>query len=88
MAVKIKPRFREIPILFPEDLYEELSRRAEGRGKKVEELIREACEIQYGLTTTEDRLEAVRELARLHLPVGDPEEMERESVPRPEDLLR
>ena len=87
MAVKIKPRFRKIPILFPEDLYEELSRRAEDRGKKVEELIREACEIQYGLTTA-DRLEAVRELACLHLPVGDPEEMERESVPRPEDLLR
>lgn len=33
------------------------------------------------------RLEAVEKLSRLSLPVGEPEEMESESIPRPEDLL-
>ena len=87
MAVKIKSRLREVPVLFPEDLFRELLRQAKDRGKRVEELIREACEVQYGLTTPEARLEAVRELARLNLPVGEPEDMERESVPHPEDFL-
>ncbi|HSF39861.1 MAG TPA: hypothetical protein VLT87_08725 [Thermoanaerobaculia bacterium] len=40
-----------------------------------------------GASSSKTRLEAVRELSRLSLPVGDPEEMERESVPEPEDLL-
>lgn len=40
-----------------------------------------------GTSSSRTRLEAVRDLSRLSLPVGDPEEMERESVPRPEDLL-
>ena len=40
-----------------------------------------------GVSFSKTRLEAVRELARFSLPVGDPEEMERESVPGPEGLL-
>lgn len=40
-----------------------------------------------GASSSKTRLEAVRELSRLSLPVGDPEEMERESVPEPKDLL-
>jgi hypothetical protein len=38
-------------------------------------------------TTIEARLDAVRELADLSLPVADYEVMERESVPAAEDLL-
>jgi hypothetical protein len=33
------------------------------------------------------RLDAVLELSRLNLPVGEPEDLERESVPYPDDLL-
>jgi hypothetical protein len=51
------------------------------------EIVRKACESQYGLVSSDARLEAVRELASMSLPVGEPDEMKRESVPRPEDLL-
>ena len=42
---------------------------------------------QYPALPVEERLEAVRRLASLSLPVGDPSEMERESVPSPDELL-
>jgi len=38
-------------------------------------------------TGSKARLDAVRELSRLNLPVGEPEDLERESVPYPDDLL-
>ena len=51
------------------------------------ELIRRACEEQYGLPTTEERLAAVEEMVALSLPVADVETMKQESVPEPEDQL-
>jgi len=78
---------KKTTILFPPELHDRLSRLAEVRGTSLGELVRRACEIQYRLLPVETRLEAVRELASLSLPVGTPEEMERESVPRAEDLL-
>jgi hypothetical protein len=45
------------------------------------------AEASRARTSTEARLEAVRELSRLNLPVGEPADLERESVPRPDDLL-
>ena len=78
---------KKTTILFPPDLHERLSRLAEQQGTSLGDLVRKACEIQYGLVSTEMRLEAVRQLAAMSLPVGDPGAMKRESVPRAEDLL-
>ena len=50
------------------------------------ELVRSACETQYGLSSTESRLEAVRELAELRLPVADTRTMKEQSVPSAEAL--
>jgi predicted DNA-binding protein len=78
---------KKTTILFPPDLHERLSRLAEQRGTSLGNLVRKACEIQYGLVSAETRLEAVRQLAAMSLPVGDPGTMKRESVTRTEDLL-
>jgi predicted transcriptional regulator len=72
---------KKTTILFPPDLYERLSRLAEQQGTSRGDLVRKACEIQYGSPSAEARLEAVRQLAALSLPVGDPGTMTRESVP-------
>jgi hypothetical protein len=64
-----------------------LSRLAEQQGTSLGDLVRKACEVQYGLVSAETRLEAVRRLAAMSLPVGDSDAMKRESVPRAEDLL-
>ena len=78
---------KKTTILLPPDLHAHLTRTAEERGKSLGQLVREACESQYGHVSSEDRVRAVHELRRLSLPVGSPRKMKRESVPEPGDLL-
>jgi hypothetical protein len=78
---------KKTTILFPPDLHERLSRLAAQKGVSLGELVRSACEKEYGIVSREDRIEAVRSLAGLELPVGDVEQMKQESVPEPEEIL-
>lgn len=78
---------KKTTIHFPPDLHERLARLARQRGTSLGELVRMACEQQYGFASREERLAAVRDLETLDLPVGTPEEMARESVPSPEELM-
>ncbi len=77
---------KKATILFPPDLYAQLARLARQRETSVGELVRDACRSQYGLTSREERIAAAKRLAQFNLPVGTPEEMERESVPAIEPL--
>ena len=78
---------KKTTILFSPDLHTRLTRLATQRGTSLGDLVRTACEREYGLTSPEDRLAAVRSLASHSLPVCAAEEMARESVPRPEELM-
>lgn len=78
---------KKTTVLLSPDLHEHLTRTAKERHKSLGQLVREACEIQYGHASTEDRVRAVQELRRLSLPVGSPRRMKRESVPKPQNLL-
>ena len=71
---------KKTTILFPPDLYNRLAQLPRERDSSVGELVREACRAQYSLSTASERLALVERLARFSLPVGTPEEMERESV--------
>lgn len=79
---------KKTTILFPPDMHERLARLAAQQGTSIGELVRTAVQRQYGLVPEKERLEAVERLAALSLPVGSPREMEEESVPRPEEILR
>ena len=78
---------KKTTILFSPDLHERLTRLARQRKTSIGELVRTAVERQYGLVSREERLAAVGALGELGLPVGSPEEMEKESVPTPEEIL-
>jgi len=77
---------KKTTILFPPALHERLCRLAAAKGISLGELVRTACVRQYGIATAEERLEAVRALAALGLPVAEPGEMKRQSVPTVESL--
>lgn len=78
---------KKTTILFPPELHARLRSLAAARGISLGDLVRRACEHEYGLASREARLAAVDELADLELPVGTPQQMARESVPDPAELL-
>lgn len=78
---------KKTTILFSPELHRRLSELAARRGVSLGELVREACQAQYGIAGSEARHAAVGALAQLALPVGDPQRMKRESQPEPDALL-
>jgi hypothetical protein len=78
---------KETTILLPPGLLEHLVRLAKQRGESIGELVRQACEAQYGRAPGEERRRAVDELRSLSLPVATPAEMKEESTPDPREPL-
>ena len=78
---------KKTTILFTPELHRRLSQLAARRGRSLGDLVREACERQYGVVGSSDQLASVGALARLELPVGTPAAMKRESVAEPDELL-
>jgi hypothetical protein len=71
---------KKTTILFSPGLHERLTRLAEQHGTSLGELVRRACEHQYGTLPAEERVAAVRRMAALALPVASVRRMKRESV--------
>lgn len=78
---------KKTTILFSPALHERLSRLAAERRVSLGELVRSACERQYGLYSAQTCLDAVRRLGGLALPVADTDTMKEQSVPSPEELF-
>jgi len=78
---------KKTTILFTPELHERLVQLARQKGLSLGQLVRSACEAQYGLLAAEDRLQAVSELGRLSLPVADTRTMKEESVLDSADIL-
>ncbi len=78
---------KKTTILFSPALHDYLTTLAKRRGLSLGELVRTACENQYGYTDPARRIEAVSKLAALNLPVGDPRELKEQSVPSADDLM-
>ena len=67
-------------ILLSESLHQRLSQLARLRKTSMGELVRLACEAQYGAGSSAERMQAVRALSALSLPVAEPAQMKRESL--------
>jgi hypothetical protein len=77
----MEPLTKKTTILFSPELHRRLTRLAEQKGTSLGELVRSACQREYGGATAEEKLAAVRRLASLKLPVSTVQRMKRESVP-------
>ncbi len=71
---------KKTTILFSPELHRRLAALAIKRGSSLGDLVREACEAQYGIMGGPERADAARSLAALHLPVGSTAEMKRDST--------
>ncbi len=79
---------KKTTILFNQDEYQQLKEVAKARHSSVGSLVREACEIQYGLHSRGSSKAAVERLANLGLSVSDTGTMKKQSVPSPGELLQ
>ena len=77
---------KKTTILFPPSLHRRLTQLAEQKGTSLGELVRSACEREYGVAPAGERLAAVRRMAELALPVASVRQMKRESVAEAESL--
>lgn len=72
----------EKTILFSCEMHRRLMQLADRPGRSMDDLVREACEIQSGFDRHPDRDAAVAELARLRLPADGPAIMKGECAGR------
>jgi hypothetical protein len=77
---------KKATILFSRELYRRMTQIAEQRGTSLSDLVRRACEREYGRTPREEKIAAIRRMSQLGLPVADVRHMKRESVLAPERL--
>jgi len=59
---------KKTTILFPPELHDRLARLAAQRGTSLGDLVRSACERQYGASSREERIAAVRRIVSLKIP--------------------
>lgn len=69
---------KKTTILFPPRMYRQLERVAKEQGTSVAHLVRQAALQRYLLPDRRTRLEAVKAIAAMSLPVSDWPQMERE----------
>ena len=78
---------KKTTILFSPALHLRLTRIAGHRGTSLGELVRSACEREYGAAAPDEKVAAIRRMAQLGLPVAGVRRMKRESVLSPEKLV-
>jgi len=71
---------KKTTLLFEEDVYDKLKDKARRDNVSIGGLVREAVATYYGMKTKEDKLQALKKLRSLDLPVADPETMENEII--------
>ena len=77
---------KKTTILLSPELHLRLSRIAVSRKTSLGNLVRTACEREYGGTSTEEKLAALRRMVAMNLPVGTVRQMKLESIAPPKKL--
>jgi hypothetical protein len=77
---------KKLTILITPELHEILTTQSQQSGRSIGELVRAACEREYGKAAIARRLAALDRLFHLDLPVSDVETMTKESIAEPKPL--
>ena len=77
---------KKTTILLSPELHLRLSRIAVSRKTSLGNLVRTACEREYGGVSTEEKLAALRRMVAMNLPVGTVRQMKLESIAPPKKL--
>ena len=77
---------KKTTVLFSHEQFSNLKKLAKARNRSIGNLIRSACEKQYGLVPQDEALEAVDALSKLSMPVGSVQEMKRQLNPIKESI--
>jgi hypothetical protein len=72
---------KKTTVLFSREQFSNLKKLAKARKRSIGDLIRSACEKQYGLVPHEEAVQAADALAKLSLPVGSIQEMKKQLNP-------
>ena len=78
---------KKTTILLSPRLYNMLKSLSKTNKLSIGELIRSACEKQYGLIPEIEAVDAIDSLSSMALPVDLPDVMKHESIPSPKELL-
>lgn len=77
---------KKTTILFTPEMHQFLRNLAKHKATSLGELVRVACELQYGFRDPEKRMSALDALVALQLPVDSPRNMKQQSTPEPREL--
>ena len=72
---------KKTTVLFSHEQFSNLKKIAKAKKRSIGNLIRSACEKEYGLVPQDEALDAVDALSKLSLPVGSVQEMKRQLNP-------
>ena len=78
---------KKTTILLSPELHERLTRLAKTKQTSLGQLVREACEARYGAATRQEKLEAVKQLSEMNLPVDTVEVMKEQSNRFKNDII-
>jgi hypothetical protein len=78
---------KKTTILLTPRLHNMLTGLSKAQHTSIGELVRRACEKQYGITSEDASRDAANRLSEFELPVGTSRAMKHESVPTPNDFL-
>lgn len=71
---------KKTTLLFEEQIYKRLQEKAKAEKLSIGELVREAVKNYYGIKSRKEKMDALKKLSQMNMPVSDYEEMEKDII--------
>lgn len=71
---------KKTTLLFEEQTYKKLKEKSKVEKTSIGELVREAVANYYGIKSNREKMEALKKLSQMNMPVSDYEEMKKDII--------